>query len=266
MAANEGYDDDPLVTGSFSQLMGSGDVVGLDMAESFIYPSSFPTVNPPKMLCFGNACNQGVGERGFSDQGMVAQKSGITGSDSSSASSSNNSSSSSLSRSKKPESGEVKTEQKKRNGSAPASAPRLNSTSEAPNENRKTYKRTKTENLASTRPTKAKKEKLGERITALQQLVSPFGKTDTASVLHEAMGYIKFLHDQVQVLSSPYLQRLPSSSHHLHEGRENEDDESRYDLRSRGLCLVPVACTVHVADSNGADFWSPAMGSSNTKH
>ncbi|KAK1317088.1 hypothetical protein QJS10_CPA05g01250 [Acorus calamus] len=56
------------------------------------------------------------------------------------------------------------------------------------------------------------KEKMGERIMALQQLVSPFGKTDTASVLHEAMGYIRFLHDQVQVLSSPYLQRLPSTA------------------------------------------------------
>lgn len=31
-------------------------------------------------------------------------------------------------------------------------------------------------------------------------------KTDTASVLHEAMGYIRFLQEQVQVLSSPYLQ------------------------------------------------------------
>ncbi|KAK1293330.1 hypothetical protein QJS10_CPB17g02289 [Acorus calamus] len=59
---------------------------------------------------------------------------------------------------------------------------------------------------------KVKKEKMGERIMALQQLVSPFGKTDTASVLHEAMGYIRFLHDQVQVLSSPYLQRLPSTA------------------------------------------------------
>ncbi|KAG8066383.1 hypothetical protein GUJ93_ZPchr0004g38391 [Zizania palustris] len=46
---------------------------------------------------------------------------------------------------------------------------------------------------------KVRKEKLGDRITALQQLVSPFGKTDTASVLHETIEYIKFLHDQVGV-------------------------------------------------------------------
>lgn len=36
-------------------------------------------------------------------------------------------------------------------------------------------------------------------------------QTDTASVLHEAMGYIKFLHDQVHVLCSPYLQRQNQS-------------------------------------------------------
>ncbi|WOK91891.1 transcription factor bHLH123-like [Canna indica] len=52
---------------------------------------------------------------------------------------------------------------------------------------------------------KVRKEKLGDRITALQQLVSPFGKTDTASVLQETIDYIKFLHDQVGVLSGPYL-------------------------------------------------------------
>eukprot|EP00249_Psilotum_nudum_P022565 c28567_g1_i2 orf=500-1390(+) len=47
--------------------------------------------------------------------------------------------------------------------------------------------------------TQLRKEKLGDRIMALQQLVSPFGKTDTASVLLEAIGYIKFLQEQVQV-------------------------------------------------------------------
>ncbi|PIA29659.1 hypothetical protein AQUCO_05800045v1 [Aquilegia coerulea] len=52
---------------------------------------------------------------------------------------------------------------------------------------------------------KEKKEIMGERVATLQQLVSPFDKTDTASVLFEAMEYIKFLHDQVKVLSAPYL-------------------------------------------------------------
>ncbi|KAK4746409.1 hypothetical protein SAY87_012721 [Trapa incisa] len=52
---------------------------------------------------------------------------------------------------------------------------------------------------------KVRKEKLGDRINALQQLVSPFGKTDTASVLHEAIEYIKYLHVQVNALSAPYM-------------------------------------------------------------
>ncbi|KFK39275.1 hypothetical protein AALP_AA3G223200 [Arabis alpina] len=107
--------------------------------------------------------------------------------------------------------------------------------------------------------TKVRKERLGERIAALQQLVSPYGKTDAASVLHEAMGYIKFLQDQIQVLSSPYL-----INHHnlLIDGGVVTGDvtpaKKVRDLRSRGLCLVPVSSTVHVENSNGADLWSPA--------
>ncbi|KAF8048312.1 hypothetical protein N665_2565s0003 [Sinapis alba] len=104
--------------------------------------------------------------------------------------------------------------------------------------------------------TKVRKERLGERIAALQQLVSPYGKTDAASVLHEAMGYIKFLQDQIQVLCSPYL-----INYSLDGGVVSGDVRAGKrvrELRSRGLCLVPVSSTVLMESSNGADFWSPS--------
>ncbi|XP_058202365.1 transcription factor bHLH153-like isoform X1 [Rhododendron vialii] len=95
---------------------------------------------------------------------------------------------------------------------------------------------------------KETKEKLGEKIAALQQLVSPYGKTDTASVLLEAMEYITFLHEQVTVLSAPYLQSIPTA---------NMQEIEPYSLRSKGLCLVPISWTSGVDSSNGADIWAP---------
>ncbi|PNY04255.1 transcription factor bHLH [Trifolium pratense] len=97
--------------------------------------------------------------------------------------------------------------------------------------------------------TKDRKEKLGERIVALQQLVSPYGKTDTSSVLKEAMDYIEFLHKQVKLLSAPYLETSPAA--------QMQGTESCSSLRSRGLCLVPVSFTIGVAEGNGADIWAP---------
>nr|CAB3482329.1 unnamed protein product [Digitaria exilis] len=110
----------------------------------------------------------------------------------------------------------------------------------------------------SPQPTfKVRKEKLGDRITALQQLVSPFGKTDTASVLHETIEYIKFLHDQVGSLSAPYLknrQQVP----HLKVSRDGgEAAKVKGDLTGRGLCLVPISSTFAVASETPVDFWTP---------
>ncbi|XP_027341128.1 transcription factor bHLH68-like isoform X1 [Abrus precatorius] len=143
---------------------------------------------------------------------------------------------------------------------------------------------------------KVRKEKLGDRITALHQLVSPFGKTDTASVLLEAIGYIRFLQSQIEALSLPYLGSGTGNMRHhqsvrnninpfLVQGEKNcifpEDpgqllnenclkrkatseqdsqEETKKDLRSRGLCLVPVSCTLQVGSDNGADYWAPAFG------
>ncbi|KAH9695303.1 transcription factor bHLH113 [Citrus sinensis] len=239
MADNGGFDGEQGSTTSFSQLLFSDDVVlGLDF-NNYTCSSVFSAnEKPPKMLCFGDYNKQNDGDIVVYGEttatAAATPKSGITCSDSSSASSGNNSSANTPSKSTK-----------KRNGSAQESVPRSNlATTTSPVVSQRTSKKTKAaDNPSSTAHAKAKKEKLGDRITALQQLVSPFGKTDTASVLHEAMGYIRFLHDQVQ------------------EGGENGGEESRKDLKSKGLCLVPVACTVHVANSNGADFWAPAMGS-----
>ncbi|KAK4740928.1 hypothetical protein SAY87_024516 [Trapa incisa] len=99
----------------------------------------------------------------------------------------------------------------------------------------------------------SKDRRAGEKITALQQLVSPFGKTDTASVLLETTEYIQFLHEQIKVLSAPYLQTGPES--HV-QGLES------YSLRRRGLCLVPISCTTGVARTNGADLWAPIKATS----
>ncbi|XP_010530401.1 PREDICTED: transcription factor bHLH103-like [Tarenaya hassleriana] len=102
---------------------------------------------------------------------------------------------------------------------------------------------------------KVRKEKLGDRITTLQQLVSPFGKTDTASVLNEAVEYIKFLHEQVTILSNPPqlksgapVQRQPQIS-----DRTSNRECKRQDLRSRGLSLMPISSTFQM---NTSDLWN----------
>ncbi|EYU21476.1 hypothetical protein MIMGU_mgv1a014445mg [Erythranthe guttata] len=113
---------------------------------------------------------------------------------------------------------------------------------------------------------KVRKEKLGDRITALHQLVSPFGKTDTASVLSEAIGYIRFLQGQIEVQERNCV--YPEENcQFLNDfgvearGAAKQELESRQvvnDLRSRGLCLVPISCTQNVANDNAADYWAPA--------
>uniref|UniRef100_A0A1J3F544 BHLH domain-containing protein n=2 Tax=Noccaea caerulescens TaxID=107243 RepID=A0A1J3F544_NOCCA len=141
---------------------------------------------------------------------------------------------------------------------------------------------------------KVRKEKLGGRIAALHQLVSPFGKTDTASVLSEAIGYIRFLHSQIEVLSVPYI-GTTSRKNMMHQNargdmhgifledpgqlvneyrmkiskgassstnnqESNLNEEPKKDLRSRGVCLVPISCTLQGGSNNGTDYWAPAFG------
>ncbi|EMS47680.1 hypothetical protein TRIUR3_23565 [Triticum urartu] len=88
---------------------------------------------------------------------------------------------------------------------------------------------------------KVRKEKLGDRVTALQQLVSPFGKS----------------------LSSPYFIRCSGGPVQLQhkQGSDGDAGEAKEDLRSRGLCLVPVASTYTMGSETAApEFWHPTFG------
>ncbi|KAB2602823.1 transcription factor bHLH113-like [Pyrus ussuriensis x Pyrus communis] len=219
MAENGGFEGDHLAVTEgpgFSQLLFPADEVvnlAVDSHQPFNYtrPSTYPTqIKPPKILCFGNydqTHGNGV-EIGFLE---TAKKSAAACSESSSVSSTGTASINAL----------PKSNNKRQRGSAP-----ISSTATPPIQ--RAAKRAKSENPTSAGDGK-RKEKLGERITALQQLVSPYGKTDTASVLHEAMGYIRFLQEQVQVLCSPYLQRLPPLPVH---GGEVKQEGRRSELRA----------------------------------
>ncbi|KAI3759158.1 hypothetical protein L6452_06740 [Arctium lappa] len=118
-------------------------------------------------------------------------------------------------------------------------------------------KKSKVEPRPSSAPFQVRKEKLGDRIAAIQQLVAPFGKTDTASVLMEAIGYIKFLQTQVETLSVPYMKSIdktsgiPTRGGHVEEGNK----ETKKDLRSRGLCLVPLPCLSYITGGGSEGIW-----------
>lgn len=121
------------------------------------------------------------------------------------------------------------------------------------------FKRPRIETATPLPTFKVRKEKLGDRVTALQQLVSPFGKTDTASVLHEAIEYITFLHNQVNALSSPYLENgVPIQSLQSYDNSDKQEVQNR-DLKSRGLCMVPISSTFPVAAENTTDLWAPTF-------
>ncbi|XP_074558227.1 uncharacterized protein LOC141814175 [Curcuma longa] len=104
-----------------------------------------------------------------------------------------------------------------------------------------------------------KAPKLTDKITALQQLVSPFGKTDTASVLFETYNCIKILHEQVQLLSDPFMKSTGGKNHRDRGEMERKGmAETNLDLRSKGLCLIPVSYIPEEHKENGGlDYWMP---------
>ncbi|KAG2401320.1 Transcription factor bHLH68 Basic helix-loop-helix protein [Vigna angularis] len=250
---------------------------------------------PPKMLCFGNHQTQPH----IPPTIVTPQKSVITSSDSSSASSSNhtNTAFTSLPKSTVCHALSVfwlvnrKPVMKKRNGLGQEPVTKVGVGGQ------RLTKKTKAENPTSTGHAK-RKEKLGERIAALQQLVSPFGKVTEMQYRYSigasrghgiykvssrpSSGPVLSLLAKLVIVTPPTPAHKRSTKqsqlwlqnpdivdaiacfenldheYDLLEGDgENNEEEVKKDLRSRGLCLIPVGCTVHVASSNGADFWSP---------
>ncbi|GJN06535.1 hypothetical protein PR202_ga24270 [Eleusine coracana subsp. coracana] len=112
---------------------------------------------------------------------------------------------------------------------------------------------------------KVRKERLGDRITALHQIVSPFGKALSYPYLgHVGAGNGDSMLQHQQTLLNHSTTAGNGTAADAAGQAEQQDGEngveaSKKDLRSRGLCLVPVSCTSHLADDNGAsDFWAVA--------
>ncbi|KAI3871141.1 hypothetical protein MKW98_015041 [Papaver atlanticum] len=87
-------------------------------------------------------------------------------------------------------------------------------------------------------------QKIGDRIITLQKLVSPFGKSDTATVLKDTSDHIKMLYNQIEMLTNPYFQ--PDAFlhyYHKHDLQVGVGEMTSNGLAERGLCLVPVSFT-----------------------
>ncbi|KAL4576345.1 hypothetical protein LXL04_012437 [Taraxacum kok-saghyz] len=80
-------------------------------------------------------------------------------------------------------------------------------------------------------------QKLADKITALQKLVSPYGKTDTASVLQEAHISINLLHHKIQGL----FQKTETSTNNLGAVQFQNNEAVKTGIHDRGLCLVPTS-------------------------
>lgn len=93
-------------------------------------------------------------------------------------------------------------------------------------------------------------QRLSDKITILQKLVSPYGKTDTASVLQEACLYIKFVQEHIQNL-------LQMQSNSYKNQNPQGIQQKQGNLRSEGLCLVPVTFTQKIAINNDINMIQP---------
>ncbi|XP_048562721.1 transcription factor bHLH68-like isoform X4 [Triticum urartu] len=148
------------------------------------------------------------------------------------------------------------------NGAAPAPAPELwNQQSDNSSESNSTAtgsapKKARVQPASSTGQSilKVRKEKLGDKITALHQIVSPFGKALSYPYLGHGTGA------SVRHQALNHGDHINSSAEAARPQQDAQDVEGKKsDLRSRGMCLVPVSCiTSRLGADNTSDFWQPA--------
>ncbi|CAA0815555.1 Transcription factor UNE12 [Striga hermonthica] len=116
-----------------------------------------------------------------------------------------------------------------------------------------------------------RRERIAERVRALQELVPSINKTDRAVMVDEIVDYVKFLRLQVKVLSmsrsggtgnvAPLELDIPISS--LIENWSNEDTERQVAklmeenvgaamqfLQSKALCIMPVSLASSICYSS----------------
>lgn len=103
-----------------------------------------------------------------------------------------------------------------------------------------------------------RRERIAERMKALQELVPNANRTDKASMLDEIIDYVKFLQIQVKVLSTSRLGGVaPLLGETSSQGKKDDGDGERERavaklmeedmgsamqyLQGKGLCLMPIS-------------------------
>ncbi|CAA0834428.1 Transcription factor UNE12 [Striga hermonthica] len=133
-----------------------------------------------------------------------------------------------------------------------------------------------------------RRERISERIKALQELVPSCNKTDRAAMLDEILDYVKFLRLQVKVLSMSRLGGAGAvaqlvadipfqpieddtiENQHAWEKWSNEETESEVAklmeedvgaamqfLQSKSLCIMPISLAALIYPINQTDDSSP---------
>ncbi|KAH9305468.1 hypothetical protein KI387_009872, partial [Taxus chinensis] len=130
-----------------------------------------------------------------------------------------------------------------------------------------------------------RRERIAERMKALQELVPNSNKTDKASMLDDIIDYVKFLQLQVKVLSmsrlggagavAPLIADVPTEGsgslgslpedgpafeQKVAKLMESNMTMAMQYLQNKGLCLMPIALANAISNSSG----KPLMGAGST--